>query len=170
MIFLARFSVLMPDPGLFIWTVIIFFIFWLLVGKLAFKPIAGAIRKRENDIQDALDEARKARTEMEALQANNEALLQEAREERGKILKEAKELKDSIVGDAKSEAASEAAKMLAEAKVEIENQKNGAIEELKREVGKYSLEIAEKVLGRELDSQGAHEDYVSSMVDKIKMN
>lgn len=170
MLVLADFSVLKPDPGLFIWTVIIFLLFWTLVGKYAFKPITGAIKKRSAEIQDALDEARKARTEMESLKSSNEALLQEAREERGKILKEAKELKDSIVGEAQATAKAEAAKILADAKVEIENQRNAAFAEVKNEVGKISLEIAEKVLKRELDSAKGQEDYVASLVSEIKMN
>lgn len=164
------FDPLKPDPGLFFWTVIIFLLFWALVGKFAFKPITNAIKNREDDIQKALDEARKARTEMEAMKADNESLLREAREERGKILKEAKELKESIIGEAHQKAKEEAAKILADAKVEIDGQKNAVLNELKKEVGKISLEIAEKVLGRELDSSKAHEDYVASLVDDIKLN
>ncbi|MCB0501804.1 MAG: F0F1 ATP synthase subunit B [Bacteroidetes bacterium] len=170
MIILSTFDVLKPDPGLFFWTILIFLLFWILVGKFAFKPITGAIKKREEDIQSALDEARKAKTEMESLKSSNEALLQEAREERGKILREAKELKDSIVGEAQNQAKTEASKILADAKVEIESQKNAALAELKNEVGKISLEIAEKVLNRELDSGKNHEDYVASLVDQIKLN
>ncbi|MEZ5003226.1 MAG: F0F1 ATP synthase subunit B [Chitinophagales bacterium] len=170
MLILADFSVLKPDPGLFIWTVIIFLLFWTLVGKYAFKPIAGAIKKRDEDIQKALDEARNARTEMESLKSSNEALMQEAREERGKILKEAKALKDSMISDAQEKAKVEANKILADAKVEIESQKNAALAELKNEVGKISLEIAEKVLNRELDSGKNQEEYVASLVDQIKLN
>ena len=164
------FDPLRPDPGLFFWTVIIFFLFWILIGKYAFKPISDAIAKRDEDIQDALDEARKAKTEMESLVAGNEALLQEAREERGKILKEAKELKDSIVGEARQEAKSEATKILTDAKAEIESQKNAAVADLKKEVSKFSIEIAEKLLKRELDGSEAHEDYVASLVESIKLN
>lgn len=168
MIFL--FDPLKPDPGLFLWTVIIFLLFWLLIGKFAFKPIADAIKKREDDIQDALDEARKARTEMDALKASNESLLQEAREERGRILKEAKDLKDSIVGEAQQKAKDEAERIMTDARVEIEAQKNAAVEQVRKEVSKISLEIAEKVLKRELDSGKAHEDYAQSLVDQIKLN
>ena len=164
------FDPLRPDPGLFFWTVIIFFLFWMLIGKYAFKPISEAIAKREGDIQEALDEARKARTEMESLKAGNESLLQEAREERGKILKEAKELKDSIVGEARQEAKNEATKILADASSEIESQKNAAVADLKKEVAKYSIEIAEKILKKELDSGKAHEDYAASLVESIKLN
>lgn len=168
MIFL--FDVLKPDPGLFLWTVVIFFLFWALVGKYAFKPIAGAIKKREDDIQTALDEARKARTEIESMKASNESLLIEAREERGRILKEAKELRDSIVGEATQKAKEEASKIISDASQEIENQKKAALAEVKNEVGKISIEIAEKVLKRELDSAKSHEAYVATLVDQIKLN
>lgn len=170
MLILAGFSVLKPDPGLFLWTVIIFGLFWLLVGKFAFGPITDAIRKRESDIQDALDEARNAKTEMESLKSSNEALLREAREERSKILKEAKELKDSIISEAQGQAKVEAAKILDSAKAEITNQKNAALAEVKNEAGKISLEIAEKVLKRELDSGKSQEEFVNSLVSQIKLN
>ena len=168
MIFL--FDPLKPDPGLFFWTVLIFFLFWFLIGKFAFKPIADAIKKREDDIQDALDEARKARTEMDAMKAANEELLQEARAERGQILKEAKELKDSIVGEAQQKAKDETSLIMSDARVDIEAQKNAALEEVRKEVGKVSVEIAEKLLKRELDNGKGQEDYAQSLVDQIKLN
>jgi len=168
MIFL--FDPLKPDPGLFLWTVIIFFLFWILIGKFAFKPITDAIKKREDDIQDALDEARKARTEMDALKSSNEELLQEARAERGKILKEAKDLKDYIVGEAQQKAKDEAARIMSDARVDIEAQKNAALEEVRKEVSKISIGIAEKLLKRELDSGKGQEDYAQSLVDQIKLN
>lgn len=168
MIFL--FDPLKPDPGLFFWTVLIFFLFWALVGKFAFKPIANAIKKREEDIQSALDEARKARTEMDALKSSNESMLREAREERGQILKEAKELRDSMISEAQQKAREEASKIIADAGKEIENQKNAALAEVKQEVGRISVEIAEKVLRRELDNPKVQEEYIASLVDEIKLN
>ncbi|MCP4120426.1 MAG: F0F1 ATP synthase subunit B [Bacteroidetes bacterium] len=168
MIFL--FDPLKPDPGLFLWTVVIFFLFWFLIGKFAFKPITDAIKKREDDIQDALDEARKARTEMDALKSSNEDMLQETRAERGKILKEAKELKESIVGEAQQKAKDEASRIMSDARVDIEAQKNAALEEVRKEVGKISIDIAEKLLKRELDSGKDQEGYAQSLVDQIKLN
>lgn len=164
------FDPLKPDPGLFFWTVLIFLLFWLLIGKFAFRPIADAIKKREEDIQDALDEARKARTEMDALKASNESLLREAREERGRILKEAKELKDSIVSEAQQKAREEASRIIADARTEIEAQKNAAIDSVRKEAGRIAVEVAEKVLGRELESGQAQEAYAQSLVDQIKLN
>ena len=72
------------------WTFLIFILFWILVGKYAFGPIKDALKKRENDIQSALDEAKKAKDEMAQLSSDNQKLLNEAREERAKLLREAK--------------------------------------------------------------------------------
>lgn len=170
MIYLADFSVLKPDPGLFFWTTVIFLLFWLILGKLAFGPIAKALRKRENDIQNSLDEAKKAREDMSKLIAKNEQLLAQAREERSKILKEAKEAKDNIVQEAKVQAKEEARKIVTNAKQEIENQRMAAIIDLKNQFGIIALEIAEKVLRKELKSDANQEKFVNKLVDEIKMN
>ena len=65
-LFLADFSVIKPDPGLIFWTTLIFLLVWVLLGRMAFGPIQSALKKRENDIQSALDEAKKARDELMA--------------------------------------------------------------------------------------------------------
>jgi len=170
MFFLADFNVIRPEPGLFFWSIVIFAIFWFLIGKLAFKPIANALEKRENDIQDALDQAKKAKEEMQKLQADNEQLIQEAREERSKILKEAKDAKESIIKEAREQAKVEANKLIANAKVEIESQKNAAIADVKNQLGSMALEIAEKVLKKELANDKDQINYVDKLVDDMNLN
>ena len=160
-------SLLTPDLGLAFWTTLVFLTFWFLVGKFALKPIAKAIKDREQTITDALSAADKAKTEMQQLQSDNAALLKEAREEGAKILKEAKDLKESIVSEAHVSAKEEAAKIVASAKVEIDAQKKAALAEVKSEVSKLSLEIAQKVLGRELDAAKDQQTYINSLVDKM---
>ncbi|NRA50712.1 MAG: F0F1 ATP synthase subunit B [Phaeodactylibacter sp.] len=169
-LFLADFSVIKPDPGLIFWTTLIFLLVWVLLGRMAFGPIQNALKKRENDIQDALDEARNAREEMTALQSKNEELLRQAQEERAKILKEAKETKEAIVKEAKEKAQDEARKIVNSAKQDIENQRLAAMTDLKNQVGVLSIEIAEKLLRRQLDDKKDQEQFVSSLVDEIKMN
>src|SRR5690606_11824318 len=170
MFFLADFNVIRPEPGLFFWSIVIFAIFWFLIGNLAFKPIANALEKRENDIQDALDQAKKAKEEMQKLQADNEQLIQEAREERSKILKEAKDAKESIIKEAREQAKVEANKLIANAKVEIESQKNAAIADVKNQLGSMALEIAEKVLKKELANDKDQINYVDKLVDDMNLN
>lgn len=170
MFFIADFNVIRPDVGLLFWTIVIFAIFWFFLGKFAFKPIANALQKRENDIQDALDEAKLAREEMQKLQADNEQLIQEARLERAQIIKEAKDAKESIIKEAREQAKVEANKLLMNAKVEIDNQKNAAIADVKNQLGIMALDIAEKVIRKELKSDKDQVGFVDKLVDEIKLN
>ena len=128
--FLADFNVIKPDYGLLIWTTVFFLLFWFLVGKFAFKPIVESLKKRTSDIQDALDEAKKAKEEMQALNSKNEDLIKEAQEQRALIMKEAKAAKDSMINEAKVKAKEEANRIVSSAKAEIEAQKKAALAEL----------------------------------------
>lgn len=167
---LADFSVIKPDPGLIFWTALIFITMWTILGRMAFKPIQNALKKRETDIQEALDEAKLARQEMSNVQAENQKMLAEAREERARMLKDAKETKEQIVKEAKDQAREEAKKIVTSAQQDIENQRKVAMAELKKEVGAMAIEIAEKVLRKQLAGDEAQEQFVNTLVDDIKLN
>ncbi len=170
MLLLGDFSVIKPEPGLLFWTVLIFLIFWTLVARFAFKPIVNALKKREQDIQDALDEAKKAREEMAALQAENEKLLAEAREERAKMLKDAKEAKEQILAEAKERANAEYRRKVESALHDIENQKMAALVELRNAAGQMAVEIAEKLLQRELSNKAEQEAYARQLAEQMRLN
>jgi len=170
LIFLAEFSVIKPTFGLLIWTTVFFMLFWFVIGKMAFKPIANALKNREDTIKNSLEEAQRAKEEMASLKAENEVILAEAREERAKIIKEAKEVKDTLINDAKTKAKEEAQRIVTSAKQEIENEKQAAIIEVKNKVGMMATDIAEKVIKRELKGQAEHESFVNTLVNEIKLN
>lgn len=170
MMFLISFPPLAPEIGQFLWTTIIFLIVWIFLGKTAFKPIANGLRKRENDIQSALDSAEKAKKEMQNMKAENEQLLQEAREERSKMIKEAKDAADSIVKDARDKAKEEARTIVNNAQKEIESEKKAAIEEVKREVGSLALGIAERVLRENLKGKDDQQELVNKVVQEMNQN
>lgn len=170
MVLLAEFTVLRPDPGLIIWATLIFLLFWGIMAKYAFGPIRDALKKREADIQNALDQAAMAKEEMANLKAENEKILAEARAERSQILKEAKETKDAIVNEAKNKAKEEAKRIVVSAKNEIENQKKAAISELKNMTGQLAVSIAEKVLKQELKDGNTQSQLINSLIDDIKLN
>lgn len=170
MFFLADFNVIKPDFGLLFWTTIFFLLFWLLIGKFAFKPIVESLKKRTSDIQDALDEAKKAKEEMQALNSKNEELIKEAQAQRATIIKEAKAAKDSMINDAKVKAKEEANRIVSTAKAEIEAQKKAALTEVKNEVGQMALTIAEKVIRKELQGNADQESFVNQLVGEIKLN
>jgi F-type H+-transporting ATPase subunit b len=170
MIFLAEFSVIKPDFGLFFWTLAIFLTLWFILGKLAFKPIAEALKKREHTIDEALKSAEKAREEMSKMKSENEALLVQAREERAGILKEAKEAKEMIINEAKSKAKEDASKIMTNAMSEIENQKQKALTELKNQSGILAIGIAEKILQKELSDKNSSDKYVADLLKDMNLN
>ena len=168
--YLMDFNPIKPGFGLLLWTTVIFLLFWLLVGRFAFKPIANALRKRSMDIQSSLDEARSARDEMQNLKSENEQLLAQARAERTQMLREAKVTSDKVISEAKKKAKEEAQKIVTNATLEIENQKKQALIEVKNQVGTMALEIAEKVLRKELQGDQSQQTFVQNLVDDIKLN
>jgi F-type H+-transporting ATPase subunit b len=170
MITLLNFTPFQPSPGLAIWSLVIFVLFWWLMSKFAFKPIAEALEQRENDIQNALDSAKMAREEMSSLKAENDKILAEAREEKSKILQEAKEIKNQTIAEAKDKAKEEANKIIAASKLEIENQKKAAIAEIKNQVGSMAVEIAEKLVKKDLASNADQTSYAKKLVDDFNLN
>lgn len=159
-----------PSIGLVFWTLVSFLVLLMLLKKLAWKPVLGAIHERERSIEDALNKAELAREEMSRLSNENEALLKEARIERDQILKEAKELKEQIVAEAKNAAQTEGAKLIEKAKTEINNQKIAALDEVKNQVAALSLDIAEKVLRKQFDDKQKQDALVSDLLKDVKLN
>ena len=159
-----------PSIGLVFWTLIAFLFLLLLLRKLAWKPIMGAIHDREQYIDEALNKAELAKKEMARLTAQNEDLMQQARAERDAILKEAKTLKDSILNEAKAQAQAEGGKMLEKAKIEIANQKKAALAEMKAQVSTLSIEIAERVLRTQLQDKAKQQELVAGLLKDVELN
>ena len=161
---------LTSPESLIFWTTIVFIIFFILLRKFAWKPILGAVKSREDSINNALLAAENAKKDMLNLKADNEKLLAEARAERDTMIKEAREIKEKMISDAKSEAQLQGEKMMEQAKASIANEKNVAIADLKNQVGTLSLEIAEKVLKGELANKETQTKLVEQMLGDAKLN
>lgn len=163
-------ELLTPDIGLVVWSTVAFLLVLFILKKYAWKPILETLETRENSITEALNSAKQARDEMAQLTAKNEEVLKQAREERSQILKEANEVKEKIVAEARVKAQMEAAKILEDTKEDIEIQKKAVLAELKNAAASLSLEIAEKVLVKELSEKGAQEKFVNELADKASLN
>ena len=161
---------LTSPESLIFWTTIIFVVFFILLAKFAWKPILGAVKSREESINNALASAEAARREMQNLTADNERILQEARMERDALLKEAREMKDKMIADSKHEAQVQGERMISQAKIAIEAEKNAAMAELKTQVSTLSLNIAEKLLKDELSNKEAQTKLVEKMLGDVKLN
>ena len=156
-----------PDLGLIFWTLIAFLVVVFILGKYAWKPILNGLKEREQKIADSIATADRVKAEMQELQSENENLLAQAREERATMLKEAKDTKDKIINEAKEQAKAEAAKIIADAQLAINNQKMAALTEVKNEVGKLVIDISQKVLSRELSNAKDQENYISNLMDNV---
>ena len=163
-------QLLTPSFGLLIWTMLAFLIVFFILKKFAWPAIVGGLKKREENITEALATAEKIKIEMAQMKNENEALLASAREERAMMLKEARETKDRIINESKEQAKVEANKIITEAQIAINAQKMAALTEVKNQVGKLVIEVSEKVLRKELANKEAQEAHIKGLVDDVKMN
>mgnify|MGYP001627981365 FL=1 len=159
-----------PELGLIIWQLIAFAILFFILAKFAWKPILSALDERDSTIEASLNEAEKARLEMENLVADNERLLQEARVERDEILRSANEFASQTMEISKEEAAKVGAKMIEEAKAVIETEKQAALADVKIQVAELSLKVAEKLLRQNLATEASQKELVEEFVKDIKLN
>jgi F-type H+-transporting ATPase subunit b len=163
-------DLLTPGFGLIIWTLLAFLIVFFILKKFAWKPILSSLKEREDGIADAISTADRVKAEMAQLKNENEALLVKAREERAAMVKEAKETADSMIANAKEKAKSEYDRIVSEAQQAIQQQKNAALTDVKNQVGNLVIEVAEKVLRRELSAKAEQEKYIKDLTDAVKLN
>lgn len=163
-------DLLQPALGLFFISLLIFIIVFLILKKFAWKPILSTLKEREDSITDSIATAERVKEEMAQMKAEHEHVLAEAKAERSMILKEAKEAKDKIISEAKATAQAEAKKIIQDASVAIENQKMAALTDVKNQVGNLVIEVAEKILRKELSDKQNQEAYIKQLATEIKMN
>ena len=149
--------------GLIFWMTVSFLTVLFILKKFAWKPILSALSERERTIADALSEAKKAREEMAAMNARNEDLMREAREQREILLKDARDIRDKEIALAKARAKTEADALLNRARLDIQNEKNAAITEMKNQVAELSILVAERILKDKLADNVAQQ----GLVDKV---
>lgn len=159
-----------PDLGLVIWMTLTFFIVLFVLAKYAWKPILKAVKTREDNIENAISQAAKVHAEMAQLKNDNEALLTKAREERAIMLKEAKDIKDKMITDAKVLAKAEANKIIVDAQAAINYQKMAALTDIKNQVGNLVIEVSEKVLRKELGNKAEQENFIKQLAGEVKLN
>ena len=156
--------------GLFVWQAIILLVLILLMVKFAWKPILASLDSREEGIKNALESAEKAKEEMANISANNEKILKEAKAERDAVLKEAREMKAEIVSKAQESATAEADRIMEQAKEAIAAERTAAVAEMKTQMAKVSIDIAEKVLKSELADKTKQSELVNSLLNDVNLN
>ncbi len=163
-------DLLSPSIGLIFWMALIFLLTLIILKKFAWKPILKMLNEREKGIADSIESADRIKAEMAQMKYEHEEVLKEAKTERSKILKEAKEAKDRIINEAKDQAKVEAKKIVDNAQIAINNQKEAAINEVKNQTGNLAIDIAEKILKSELSKEKVQKDYIEKLLADIELN
>lgn len=159
-----------PNLGLLIWMGITFLVVLFLLSKLAWKPIMAALREREQSIDNALRMAEQAKLEMQAMKAGNERLLADARLERDRILKDATEAANILAETSRTKATEEGNRLVEQARESIQNEKRAALTEVKNMAAKLSIEIAEKLIRRELHDTSAQQALVQEYLKETHLS
>ena len=158
------------SPGLFIILTVLLLILIALMIKFAWKPILNSLEERESGIEDALAAAENARKEMQNLQADNERLVKEARAERDAMMKEARDIRDKMIAEAKEDAKEVTTKLIENAQASIQQEKQAALAELKKNVAELSIGIAETVIKKELSSKKDQLKLVEETLKDVTLN
>ena len=163
-------SILTPDLGLLFWMLLAFLVVFFVLAKFGFPSIIIMVDKRKKYIDESLSKAQKAAAQLEDIKQESDAMLQEAREKQAVILKEAATTREAIVAQAQEKAREESARIINDAKAEIESQKQAAISAIRQQVAALSVEISEKVLRQKLGTDKEQMDYINQMLDEVTAN
>ncbi len=163
-------DLLTPELGLFVWTLIAFLIVFVILKKFAWGPILKSLGDREKSIADSIAAADRVKAEMAQMQNENEKLMAQAREERAVMLREAKQMSEQMLAKAKEDQRIVIDKMLTDAQQQITQQKMAALTDVKNEIGKLAVEVAEKVLRQQLGTDAAQNAYNELLSKDVKLN
>jgi F-type H+-transporting ATPase subunit b len=155
-----------PKPGLQVWTLVAFLILFSLLAKFTFKPIASALDRRGQMIKAAIDEAEKSRAEAKKLMDDYQKQLAEARSEANKVIEEARLLGEKVRKEVVEKANAEASAAVQRAQEEIQRQKEKSLQELKDTVASLSVQIAGRVIEKEVNA-ATHRQLVDNLITDL---
>jgi F-type H+-transporting ATPase subunit b len=161
---------LKPDLGLLFWMLVSFGIVFFVLAKYGFPIIVKMVDERKAFIDKSLEAAKAANERLAGIQEESERILKQTHDEEVRILKEAQETRSKIIGEAKEQAAVEAGKLITEAKTAILKEKELAIRDIHNRIADLSLNIAEKVLRKNLDNPPAQRELVQKLIEEVQKN
>ena len=161
-------DLMLPDTGLLFWMTVIFGLVLFILAKFGFPLITGMVEKRNKRINDSLEAARAAEQAIAHLKEEQDRIIAETRAEQSKLMQEAAAERDRMIAQAQDQARAEAQKIMEDAKERINQEKEAAMSELRNEVAKMSIAIAEKVVRKDLASDAGQKDLVDKLLDELK--
>ena len=154
----------LPESGLVIWMLIGFLIVFVILAKVGWPMIMGAVEKRNTHIADSLLAAEEANNALAGIEQKRQETMAAAQAEQIKIMKESQDLKNQRIEEAKTQARQEAEKIVTDTRLKMEKEQAEAMAQMKSEVVALAIDIAEKLLQRELSDKQAQSDYIEQML------
>ncbi len=163
-------DLLIPSTGLLFWMTIVFLIVLAVLWKWGFPAITKMVKERKDYIDDSLRKAHEANEKLANIQKEGESILQEAREKQAAVLKEATATRDAIIAKAENQAKDRGAQLINDAKAEIEQEKQQAIREIRRQVAELSVKIAEKIIKQQLATDDKQMELINKILDEVAVS
>ena len=160
-------SLLLPDSGLLFWMLLSFGVVFVVLAKYGFPVITKMVEGRRTYIDQSLEVARQANIQLAKLKEESEALIAAANKEQGRIMREAMHERDKIIIEARKHAEAVAQKELDDVKQQIQQEKEEAIRDIRRQVAVLSVDIAEKIIRRNLDEKHEQMEMIDRMLDEM---
>ena len=142
-----------PDPGLYIWTIVIFLALLVIFNALAWKPLKATLQAREDSISKALQDARQAREELKQVQGESARILAAARAEAEAMFGRTREDVNRYRDEMKQKAQQDAAALVKNAERQIELETARALQQIRAEAVDFSVAIASKILQRNVSKE-----------------
>ena len=155
------------DPGLFIWSIIIFLLVLLILKRYAWTPLLDFIDEREKEISDSLAMAESAKADLEKIKDESEKILDEAKKQAKVIVGDSKQKAEQSANNILNKAQEKSNEFLVDAKSKIDLEKKRAIKEIKEEVVELSLDLASQVLQRNVKDDDNNK-FIQSSLKAVK--
>ncbi len=155
------------DPGLFVWTILTFLLLVFILAKFAWKPLLKMLQDREDMVRSSLEDAEKAKSELERLNEESEAIMAKARSEAQSILADGKVAAEKVKDDIIAKSKEQANKIREDAGNQIQVEKDKAISEIKKEVVNLTLSVAEKLIRKNL-SDADNKSLIEESLKKVQ--
>lgn len=163
-------SLLTPDPGLVFWMIIAFGLVLFILAKFGFPVILDKLDSRKKFIDESIVAAKQAYDKLENVKTQNKLLIEEANRERSQIISDAAKQRDLILEKAKEKAIKEANQIVSNARQQIIQEREEAIIAIRREIAVVSVDIAEKVLRKNLQEKEDQMSMIERLVDEINLS
>lgn len=160
-------SLLIPDSGLLFWMLVSFGVVFVLLARYGFPVITRMVEERKAFIDQSLRVADEANEKLSRLRAESEALVANANKEQGRILRDAMHERDKMIAEARKQAEAVAQQVMDESRRQLQYEKEEAIRDIRRQVAVLSVDIAEKVIRRNLSKDEEQMELIDRVLDEM---